>query len=538
VRCPCRLTNRRRWKVFKVNNLPQYAAFKNFIVENGKCYLEGFDYRNEQHWEEILSKKEIAEKLYEVERDQPHPSHHEFQKLLEFLHQRSIHIVILLDNIDYFDIDTQIEIFNHAKLLAANLPALLTPIIAARYSTLRRLKENEPYAYVFFVETLSPVDVRTSNETITHFLKRRIGFIKNFSPRKLFPPDHEVQPYAQQFSHTPELFASNIMKAYDYLTKVLSQNEIVQDLAQWRNESLRATAIEIVDLISRLISNRDPVVRMKDLLELARENKRGGSRRQIRNLLYRHIIVGEIDKNIPKALNVFHNSKTVSQAGEVHFLQLRILEYLRTCQNNQCTYSVLLDFFANLGVYPSEIASAVKSIYRPRGREREGLIMIDLHDAKLEEDIPGHVLIELEPAGRFMVDKLVTTCEYLFWMAMYTDLNLQLFKGVRDVTCVDSDSFKAEIAYKFLSNYVAPKVIKDIDFFVSNSTEPAHRAFQQYLEIFGHPDGTRRELLIERAARSIDNFLVYVEVQQREPLRKQLTNTQNKFREIRERYSA
>ncbi|MCI0559537.1 MAG: hypothetical protein MN733_13665, partial [Nitrososphaera sp.] len=325
------------WKIFRVKHFPSYENLRRSIIES----ITTFKPENDLDWVTALATDSFRDHLIRLDESQPSPRHYELQELLRFLHTRRVHVVVLIDNIDHFGPDVHKDIFMYAKLLASHQPPLITPVIAARFSTMRLLRENDPNAYVYFVETLTPaVSVRTTGDTVTSFLRNRLRFVTTVGGAELFSAKGN-ESFAQQVGLKPTQFVPNMLRAYDYFTRELWDDTLIRDLAQWRNGSLRGTGLDIVDFLSRILSGSDPLFRIKNFIRIIHATQRRRSPRQIRTLLYRYLIVGELGAAYPKIWNLFSIPTSVSGTRKLHFLPLRILEYIRSCQGNRCSYGEL-----------------------------------------------------------------------------------------------------------------------------------------------------------------------------------------------------
>ena len=121
----------------------------------------------------------------------------------------------------------------------------------------------------------------------------------------------------------------------------------------------------------------------------------------------------------------------------------------------------ILKHFSFLGISPRQLVNTAKILAMPSGTDVYGLIHIDLSGDKWNDmdqtEFSTHN-IDIFPRGKFVLDTLGPQCEYVFWVAIFSDTRAVLWPSrcrqdrVRDY--LEDDSFRGCVALKYLRLFV------------------------------------------------------------------------------------
>jgi hypothetical protein len=205
----------------------------------------------------------------------------------------------------------------------------------------------------------------------------------------------------------------------------------------------------------------------------------------------------------PRVINIFEEATPVPErARALQFFSLKVLEYLAGRVHKQTTWGRMSADFARALISPIDLFNEVKRLSEPRGSIPDGYIYLDIDPVKIEDPLPDDLSIELLPSGQFFLDELSVSVEYLFWMALYENVEASMFKGIPIPFSPHhlTDEFRAEVAIDFLEGFILPRFSAEV--------EAWHRCPDKrsvdYWRLFGRGS---RGFFPERAAGGIQGFL-------------------------------
>jgi energy-coupling factor transporter ATP-binding protein EcfA2 len=296
--------------------------------------------------------------------------------------------------------------------------------------------------------------------------------------------------------------------------------EFARAVHSWHNGSLRECGLSLTTFASDILQDKTHMYQLRDLLRSVVESReeqpiarRMQLRRVTRSLLYRHLLFwaapdGETTRPL-KNVMVFDGNEE-STDPPIHFLRLRILQFLAHRQHNRATVTNIRHEFGKLEVEERRIDEALRELAVKRTQDDVGLIRIDgLTDINDGDRLLESATVQLLDAGRFLVDTLYITTEYLFWSAVNSPAFVppELPKNVTSED-IQSDAFRTMIATSFLEHYLVVKFCDEHPYLRGPNEEWTTRRVRQRLMLYKTMFGFEREnWFLDRVTRSVSAFI-------------------------------
>ena len=510
---PAETALRLSWTVHRIRNHPHYRRLVERAEEDGEI--------SDDQWLTLIESppfKTIRDR--EFEPNIPPAELTDLKLLLEFLTKRlGRHLILILDNIDRYSLKVQAEVIHNSIDFANVLSPLLTPVVAVRSANFGRLVSEGEWDYIFLVRRIRtyseirPVD--TDAATLHAFLSRRIEYLLSLSPDQLFGG----MPLAGLatvlgFKSAADMVGRH-MDVMRHLMKDLVHLDIARILAQWHNESLRNTAMQMFNILNSFLMSSDPLFTYRDAVRATTarstdfESDRKLQTRRVRTAVYRHLVFGTRRPPAePHTINMFTTANSLSETRPLYFLHLKVLQHLLMAKRSSVPYGHLLSDFARLGVSRDTLFRALEKLRRSRGYDNTGYLYIDRGDEHIGADMDPRSLVEILPSGRYLVEHLAISCEYLFWMALYTPVGGRLFEGSLDVAAIQSDGVRARVAAAFVHDYLLPRFVEEYRWYAAEvqplESSDGPRIFAELFER-GRDQG---KLFPAQAANGIEAFMV------------------------------
>ena len=254
---------------------------------------------------------------------------------------------------------------------------------------------------------------------------------------------------------------------------------------------------------------------MRETRERGSVRRKLNLRRVTRSLLYRHLLrwgSTTSDRIEPPPNVMVFDGREESTDPPLHFLRLRVLQFLARRRRGQDTVNnIRHEFTTKLGLEPKRVNDTLHELAVKRSRDDNGMIRIDgLPDAGGGEQLRGEMMVHLLPAGRYLLDELYVTVEYLFWSAINNPSARELLKLPRDVTSdhIQSDPFRVVVAARFLQRYIVECFRDEHPFLRGVHPDWSERRVRAHLACYHHMFGFSREnWYLTHATDSLANFI-------------------------------
>lgn len=251
-------------------------------------------------------------------------------------------------------------------------------------------------------------------------------------------------------------------------------SEFIRALNDWHNGSLRECGLSLATFASDILQDKQHMHELRFLFESAEINseedargRRAALRRITRSLLYRHLLFWSTPpadpEHPPENVMVFGGNYEPTEPP-LHFLRLRILQYLCRRQRMRATVAEIRRDLQRLGAERERIDAALQDLAVKRTQDDAGLVRIEgVSDVPGTGKIRGGAIVQLLQAGRFLATELYVTAEYLFWSAVHTEAAFEQAEVPREVTSltIQSDAFRTNVATRFLELYLGEKFQKE-----------------------------------------------------------------------------
>lgn len=440
--------------------------------------------------------------------------------LLRFcLEVLNIRFTVFIDNIDQVKHEIQQDVVDRCM----DLSAVMTPVVAVRNANYHRLAISNRGAETYIVKVFTAKDqpnrrkelqsqieepeeaaLQASEHILTRFIRRRLTVALD-AYRGWSTEDSALLGLAEALGYGGSLedFLSEHLQVLNRIAHDLSHSRTVSACLEWHNGSLRTSGSQIFNIVNSLVMDKDPFFRYP--LILAKPGVDRPNPRELRTMTYRHLVfMGRTPKmEAPRVINIFDGTSSAPEGPRaLRFFPLKVLEYLSGRIHARTTWGHLRDGFSSALISPGDLFQEVERLAAPRGSIPDGYIYLDVDPLKIEYPLPDDLVIELLPSGRFFLERLSVSVEYLFWMALYTDCDVQLFEDrekrlkAHELT----DELRAETAIRFLEGYILPRFKDEVDEWAQDP-EQSHLS---YWKLFGRGS---RGFYPERAAGGIQGFL-------------------------------
>lgn len=395
-------------------------------------------------------------------------------------------IVIAFDNVDRLDTRAQDECASIARSMSATTDTLLPVILTCRTKNMRKLKDivdtlaAEPFAARPLPDIRDRHRGNPQKWAVAGIFRRRLDVLK----------DDLFWDGIESHNSVPRDLRANVnlvLRRVDQVLEALwptNLNERVPDhsvelgmaLTKWHRGNVRDISISLYSIIRSI--NVDPALMPSGAGDVA------GKR--IRNLLYRDILgqvsrFGDLDGGHPGDIDdyiqLFQAHPEPSSGGMLpfYFLKFRILRYLAARQEGlQVTRTELARRFSFYGVDPSSVETVVTELVA--GSAATPALLLEVHGRSASR-------VEILDNGRYLVNNLVTKCEYLYasaisiptvFEALASNPLFPRFK--RMVGLPPRDETKVLVSALFLLDYLMPRFHDEHPYLLRNDFDGRERA--------------------------------------------------------------
>ena len=236
-------------------------------------------------------------------------------------------------------------------------------------------------------------------------------------------------------------------------------------LLQWHNYSIRSCLAHLIDIMTVTISGQDPLFPAAQSVA-ATEAATAEDVHELRSLMWRHLIFAEqkIGSEAETCIDLLSAYPQVGGDIPLSFPHLRVLQVISN--SGSVTWRTLIRTFEDLNLQDEVLlANILHSLSSSRGYESEGLVRVDIAPSRLNARMPDDTLIKTRVAGRFMLRRLLRSCEYIFWSAMSVESprlrdRMDISGTINEATAVE-DAYRATVAARFVEFVVCPAIERD-----------------------------------------------------------------------------
>lgn len=468
----------------------------------------------------------------------------QLRRLLAYLDARTDYAVLLvIDNVDHLSNEVQIHSAEVLSTIIASSSGRVRGAIAVRpenYEPIQSALDTAPRPPQVALNQkpwFRSVLTKPSEDLTLKFIERRLALLQNpatvdaiigcipsakaesLAEAAALPGHTSAQGYFEVLSDLLHYIVYDVFRT-DEVDPELSRDNasFVQYIHLWHNGSLRECARSLVVFVEDILQNKTHMYQLHDLMVsvVASQNepvtaRRFKLRRIARSLLYRHLLFwGSSDGvNPPENVMVF-DAVEEDTKPPLYFLRLRILQYLAHRDGRRTTVADVRKDFAKLGVNSDRIDELLRLLSVRRTRDDSGLIRVDNAPSSAHQALPSTSEVKLLDAGRFLVNTLCLTTEYLFWSAVSPRVSERQRNTPKRMTDKDvqRDSFRAEVAADFLETDVVGRFREEHPYLTGLGGQwDAPRARERIL-LYGRLFGfTRHAWFLDRCCRMMAGFI-------------------------------
>lgn len=503
-----------RWNAHLVQTNPVYNALSMAIARTGPT--------SEKDWIEALSSERFMTWQDAIDKRGDLQAHELFIPLLWFLHNRdSHHITLLIDNVDRYNHRTQRAIVQLALDCIAAIPRGVTPVVAVRSSNYKRLVGDDSTDMPFLamrlrLEAAPKVEVSNKEDFLDDFVRRRLEFLATW-PAIDFFDNASLVLLGEKLGYTPTKFIEAHVRAFAWLRREVAEKAIVWNFLQWHSGSLRSASVHIFNMLYAFVTRADPLFAYREVLEEAASDQASNDpsgliARSIRTLAYRQLILDRArPPEEPSVESIISDQESAVSTGSLYYPSLKIIEYLNARAGRQSSYGAMVNDFEAIGLSQERLFKSLHQLSMRRGPDFSGVIHIEADDDEPSLNMPSDTKVELLQAGIYLLQRLSTSCEYLFWSAAYAHLGKQEYQAIfgpeDDIPAekVLSDVYRVNIAIGFLRVSILPRLREELHWHNEELDHDSKGLRARYAEMFGS-----RQLggfLPERATFSLRQFV-------------------------------
>ena len=238
----------------------------------------------------------------------------------------------------------------------------------------------------------------------------------------------------------------------------------VRMLSRWFNCSLRHVSEHVSSIVQRIYTKIDAAYPKETIFPLGNDDNK---HKRLRNYVLKTITC---DHEL-----IYDHSKGASNTYHPHlstqlmpFPRIFLLDYLKQQNSGQSSFGTLREMFSCFAIEALDVKKLLDRMKKDQGMDGFGLLITNWKEGLNE--IPGDdLVVELTDCGQFFTHVLRHTCEYLFWTALDTPVDVDLFgqfvKPNRDgrfdyeQTGVNQN-FRLWVATQFLEKHIVKRIVQ------------------------------------------------------------------------------
>lgn len=475
------------WDIYVIRNDPHYRhillkvnAVMNKVVESDDDWIEAYE------------NPKIRQMFVDVQ-DDP-----ELITLLSFLKQHHSY-AICLDNIDRYSVDPQKQIMTFATDLNKNLEIPI--LLAIRETNLRRLrteavehrKGGDHLADIQIVEFLDKIEAGDEKEypvssmprnSIKALLTQRLHFLQSRKDLDVVNDflSEFLKSYSSEYSTFPKTKNEYEIKFWDIFDNI-SDTFVDEDVYKLCNHSIREMLRTYFMLLNSLLLSTEKEYNLRKIFD----DESPVRITKLRNYFYKFLLTkGEF---LPAPKCTFPPIFTPVKSN-LTMLDYDILQYAynfeKRYSDKRLRFDQLDADFKRFGIGTDVLKDRIEYLSKPHGVQDMGLLAIDGNSSFVDSQLAP---IEMLPSGRYYLERLSVSREFVFWNALCTDLFPELIDGPINYSDTHSDHFKYDMIIKFIDEHLIIKTIEELEVFSNMPIVPKRwrgSHIDYFRSLFGH----------------------------------------------------
>lgn len=390
--------------------------------------------------------------------------------VLTHLSEQEQKICLLIDNLDQMSSAFQSAVGEHlGRLTRGGAGPLFSAITALRPENIQRTLANlggvEADVVELNLEDLSPETSAVDGDRLGRIAERRLDFLRRY-PMDAFFEERQIRRSAQlrRLGSTAKL-REHLAELNDFIRVVLTGDRLMsQALYYWHNGSVRHSLMSAASVVEAVLLDQPDVMGLNEAqqfssllrrtsLREAPDSRRARSGLRVaRSVVYRHLLFSEYTADRPSSGHPVSLllSQTSPKSGACPYPELVILASVER-GGGKMTLKHLEDDLHQMGIAFDESSLAITRLSARRVSDDEGFIrIIDGHDQEAQ----------LTLAGRFLYQRLLPTCEYLFWCAAARYGPSAVSPESKRPEGFGDESYRIETVHRFLEKRVIPDLVQ------------------------------------------------------------------------------
>lgn len=475
------------WDIYVIRN---DAHYRQILLKVNAVMNKTVE--TEEDWIEAYENPRIRQMFIDIQ-DDP-----DILTLLGFLKQNYSY-AICLDNIDRYSVDPQKQIITFATDLNKNLE--IPVLLAIRETNLRRLraeavehrKGGDHLADIQIVEFLDKLETGDEKEypvsslprnSIKALLTQRLHFLQSRKDLDVINDflSEFLKTYTSEFSTFPKTRNEYEIKFWDIFDNI-SDTFVDEDVYKLCNHSIREMLRTYFMLLNSLLLSTEKEYNLRKIFD-----DEGPVRiTKLRNYFYKFLLTkGEF---LPAPKCSFPPIYTPVKTN-LTMLDYDILQYVYNFEKKYSDKRLRLEEidadFKRFGIAHDIVVDRIEYLSKPHGVQDMGLLAIDGNSSFIDNLATP---VEMLPSGKYYLEKLSVSREFVFWNALCTDLQPEIADSFIDYPTTHLDSFKYDMILKFVDDYLIKKTVEELEVFSGMPIVPKHwhgSHIDYFRSLFGH----------------------------------------------------
>ena len=394
-----------------------------------------------------------------------------------------------IDNIDLFNESMQRDVSLTLAHFCITNKLLQSSVVGIRTENLPVVYEAlEGHLHLSAEESIS-LDIRNDDDytLMIEVLERRLAALPGLLALPAVAKAYEQQRRDGYLPpDDPTYEPGNLQLAVDILTGLLAPShdrpegvpaDSVPDrsyfiqLLNWHNKSMRAVCTASYHVGLLIASDSDPVYRFRTLasqLQSLEDGVEFGRKvrdrvRLCRGFFIRQFVVKKSDRLIfNHSLLLFEKPDTPVATSDLSYLRLHVLQALAS-HGNRSTIGDLQKVLAPFGASKGRVLAALDDLRQQSDHRRlddRGLVHIDARGRM--EKMPKDVLVDMLPAGEYVIEDLAYMSDYIFWNSYNTRDASDFLSAQREkipTTSLRDEEFRISVALLYLENRILDRYL-------------------------------------------------------------------------------
>jgi len=447
----------RRWRAYKVREDLAYDELKTKILDSGKAKVTD----SRDHWAAVLERPEVRKQLFLLGGMRP-----SIGTLLRFLKEER-QLVLCLDNVDNQSVRVQRDILS--KAIAWSNEAQLPVVVAIRDSNLTRIHKEGMSGDIVLFDYVDAIVQGTSDDdvaigaltgvTVKDLLEKRFLFLREIAGTET------LRSFFCELSKTGAPNEEEYCERFWNVLAKIPESFFQENINQYSNYNIRSVLALCFNFVSSIVREAEKEYSLPQLL--TDENRMQMTK--LRTYYYKWLSMGG-GRLLTAPSYMCRFLDPAGRDGRLHFLELRILEYLRNRTILQRPAGILFrevkqDFY-RLGVSEERLRDCLLHLGNPSGLGTHAFVHLDIDES--DRGLSDNSAIVLLPAGSYFLRSLSLSREYAFWCAIYADLELGEHYSRISYEAIYNDDFKLATVYAFANQVLIPAVRDELGWYSSH----------------------------------------------------------------------